>query len=80
MPRHAKSGSGKLRHDPLHVEIDADDQIKKYGNVSRPGKRKGSKNNETEAEEVDYECIISKILLNVACHRRFWIAKLLKRF
>jgi essential nuclear protein 1 len=39
MPRAEKS-SGKTRHDPLHVELDADQRLAKYGNVSQPGKRK----------------------------------------
>jgi essential nuclear protein 1 len=52
MPRTSKNVPGKLRHDPLHVELDADDQIKKYGNVSRPGKRKSAKKSENNEEEV----------------------------
>lgn len=55
MPRQAKGASGKLRHDPLHVELDADDQLAKYGNVSRPGKRKNTKKSEEVPEEV---CLI----------------------
>jgi essential nuclear protein 1 len=57
MPRQAKGTSTKPRHDPLHVEIDADDQLAKYGNVSRPGKRKNAKKSEETQEEV---CMTTK--------------------
>lgn len=30
----------KPRHDPLHVELEADSTLKQYGRVSRPGRRR----------------------------------------
>ena len=45
MPRAAKP-TGKMRHDPLHVQLKEDEIYEKYGNVSRPGKRKKSKKDE----------------------------------
>ncbi|KAJ8698269.1 snoRNA-binding rRNA-processing protein, variant 2 [Pleurotus ostreatus] len=41
MPRALKSG--KPRHDPLHVQLDDDELLAKYGRVSQPGKRKKSR-------------------------------------
>jgi essential nuclear protein 1 len=70
MPRTSKNAPGKLRHDPLHVEIDADDQVKKYGNVSRPGKRKSTKRSEGNEEEVGKTCFTDEFALTVACHRQ----------
>jgi essential nuclear protein 1 len=71
MPRTSKNAPGKLRHDPLHVELDADDQIKKYGNVSRPGKRKSAKKPENNEEEVSGKDFTEGLTLIVACHRPF---------
>lgn len=49
MPRVAKPS--KQRHDPLHVELEADDSLKKFGRVSKPGKRRARQEQE-ENEEV----------------------------
>lgn len=53
MPRAAKADNIK-RHDPLHVQLRADELHEKYGSVSEPGKRKKARasNVEDEDEEV----------------------------
>lgn len=66
MPRTSKNAIGKPRHDPLHVEIDADEQIKKYGNVTRPGKRKSNKKNDNEEEETLLDSKTSRKILQLA--------------
>ena len=52
MPRIQKPTTGKSRHDPLHVDIATDDTYAKYGNVSKPGKRKKSRHSKHDDEEV----------------------------
>ena len=52
MPRAVKP-TGKSRHDPLHVQLREDELHAKYGNVSKPGKRrKGRSADEDENTEV----------------------------
>ena len=55
MPRTQKP-TGKSRHDPLHVDIAADDSLAKHGNVSKPGRRRKSRHdteqNDDEGAEV----------------------------
>ncbi|KAJ8523518.1 hypothetical protein ONZ45_g95 [Pleurotus djamor] len=43
MPRNPKASS-KPRHDPLHIQLDGDDFLEKYGRVSQPGKRRKARN------------------------------------
>lgn len=50
MPRTQKP-TGKSRHDPLHVDIAADDSFAKYGNVSKPGRRKKSRHGTEQSDE-----------------------------
>jgi len=50
MPRTQKP-TGKSRHDPLHVDIAADDSFAKYGNVSKPGRRKKSRHGTEQNDE-----------------------------
>jgi essential nuclear protein 1 len=50
MPRVNKP-SGKSRHDPLLVQLDDDELEAKYGRVSKPGKRKKSKQRLADDEE-----------------------------
>lgn len=45
MPRVQKPT--KPRHDPLHVEIEADSSVRQFGRVTKPGKRRTRE----EAEE-----------------------------
>lgn len=49
MPRSSKP-TGKTRHDPLHVQLREDEVHEKYGNVSRPGKRRKSRKAAEEEE------------------------------
>ena len=51
MPRSLKS-SQKSRHDPLLRDIAADDLYAKYGNVSKPGRRKKTQHDEDGSGEV----------------------------
>jgi essential nuclear protein 1 len=51
MPRTIKP-SQKSRHDPLLRDIAADDLYAKYGNVSKPGRRKKTKHDEDGNGEV----------------------------
>ena len=51
MPRIHKTSTGKSRHDPLHVDIAADDTYAKYGDVSKPGRRKKSRRGEHDDED-----------------------------
>ena len=51
MPRTVSKKGAKERHDPLHVDMDADAHLAKYGRVSKPGKR--SKANAEENENVE---------------------------
>lgn len=64
MPRTQKP-TGKSQHDPLHVDIAADDSFAKYGNVSKPGRRKksthGTEQNDDDRGEV---CPSLSILAN----------------
>ncbi|EPT03099.1 hypothetical protein FOMPIDRAFT_1047090 [Fomitopsis schrenkii] len=50
MPRAVKP-TGKTRHDPLHVQLGEDEVYTKYGRVSRPGKRRKSKDTEEDGED-----------------------------
>ena len=54
MPRAQKS-MGKTRHDPLHVQIGADEVQEKYGRLSRPGKRRKSRPSGPDDEEENGE-------------------------
>lgn len=75
MPRIHNSSTGKSRHDPLHVDIAADDTLAKYGNISKPGRRKKSRHDKHNDEDAGEVC--TDIL---PCYRRlishirpFWI-------
>lgn len=50
-----KAGTGKrkeARHDPLHVQIDADASLRRFGRVSAPDKRKKQADDGAEDEQV----------------------------
>jgi hypothetical protein len=49
MPKAAKST--KQRHTPLHVELDADASVHRFGRVTAPGKRKQKREAEEEQDE-----------------------------
>ena len=46
MPRVSKPT--KPRHDPLHVDLEQDDSLRRFGRVSRPGRRKGNDGEDLE--------------------------------
>jgi essential nuclear protein 1 len=49
MPRAGKPV--KQRHDPLHADVEQDDALRKYGRVTKPGKRK-TKQEDEDGENV----------------------------
>ncbi|KAI0052588.1 Bystin-domain-containing protein [Auriscalpium vulgare] len=57
MPR-VSAAAPKSRHDPLHLDIAADESREKYGNVSRPGKRRKSRPSRSAPEEDDREAVL----------------------
>ena len=57
MPKSAaKPADKKNRHQPLHVEIDLDNDMAKYGRVSQPEKRRRSRKTEDEEREEEVRC------------------------
>jgi essential nuclear protein 1 len=46
MPRVQKPS--KPRHDPLHVEIEADSSVRQFGRVTKPGKRRAREDEQVE--------------------------------
>jgi essential nuclear protein 1 len=50
MPRVGKPQ--KPRHDPLHVELEQDNDLRRFGRVSKPGRKKRGQSDEAEAGEV----------------------------
>lgn len=50
MPRVIKPS--KPRHDPLHLELEGDESIRKFGRVTKPGKRKAKKEEADDDEPV----------------------------
>ena len=76
MPRIHNPSTGKSRHDPLHVDIAADDSLAKYGNVSKPGRRKKlrhDKHNDEDAGEVCVDILPYYRRLIITHIRPFWI-------
>lgn len=62
MPRTTKP-TGKTRHDPLYVQLKEDELQEKYGSVSRPGKRKKTRDeNDDEGGEVREMIILVELL------------------
>lgn len=60
MPRAAKA-AGKMRHDPLHQQLDEDELHAKYGKISKPGKRTKSSlkwDNEKERDGVSMALLL----------------------
>ena len=51
VPKSAKSADKKNRHQPLHVAIDQENDMAKYGRVSLPGKRRRSRKSEEQERE-----------------------------
>ncbi|KDQ20623.1 hypothetical protein BOTBODRAFT_50695 [Botryobasidium botryosum FD-172 SS1] len=58
MPRVVSSSKpGKVRHDPLHIQLQDDEFLEKYGRVTNPNKRK-SKKSRPEDESNDPDAIL----------------------
>jgi len=55
MPKATKA-TKQQRHTPLHVELDADDSVRRFGRVTAPGKRKKREKEEEEEEAVSIAC------------------------
>jgi essential nuclear protein 1 len=60
MPRTLKPT--KSRHDPLHRDIAADDLYEKYGNVSKPGRRKKTRRASDNDEDGSGEVALSPLV------------------
>jgi essential nuclear protein 1 len=70
MPR-ANKPSGKSRHDPLLVQLDDDELEAKYGRVSKPGKRKKSRQSQADDEENgEVSFPIKTMYMNTECSSR----------
>lgn len=50
----------KPRHDPLHLELEGDESIRKFGRVTKPGKRKAKKEEADDDEPVSRGRISAK--------------------
>jgi essential nuclear protein 1 len=61
MPR-TLNPTPKSRHDPLHRDIVADDQYAKYGNVSKPGRRKKTRHANEHDEDGSAEVVLSRLV------------------
>ncbi|ODO05205.1 essential nuclear protein 1 [Cryptococcus wingfieldii CBS 7118] len=72
MPRVAKQT--KARHDPLHVELEADESIRKFGRAAKAPKRK-PKQDEVETEPKAEDARMSKKILDLARDQQEEIAR-----
>ncbi|WWC70841.1 uncharacterized protein I206_104793 [Kwoniella pini CBS 10737] len=63
MPRMVKPS--KPRHDPLHVQIDADESLRKFGRPSKPSKKK-SQNEDDDDEPKAEDARMSRKILDLA--------------
>lgn len=61
MPRTLKP-TPKSRHDPLHRDIAADDQYAKYGNVSKPGRRKKTRQHDEDGDGSAEVALLSRLV------------------
>ncbi|GFZ45097.1 Uncharacterized protein JCM24511_02823 [Saitozyma sp. JCM 24511] len=74
MPRAAKPS--KQRHDPLHVELEEDDALRRFGRVSKPGKRRADKGDLEEGDEDHGEdARMSRKILDLARDQQEEIAR-----
>ncbi|WOO76754.1 Bystin [Vanrija pseudolonga] len=72
MPRAPKPT--KARHDPLHVAIEADESVRRFGRVTAPGKRKGRVDEDAEAEGQVEDARMSRKILDLAREQQDEIA------
>jgi essential nuclear protein 1 len=56
MPR-IPSKPAKPRHDPLHVDLQQDDALHKYGRLSKPSKKRTEVEDDEGGEGVSYYSI-----------------------
>jgi hypothetical protein len=78
MPR-ATKGVKAPRHDPLYTELDQDEDLKKYGRVSQPGKRSKKKNQRSDDEDEEVGKLFGGWYSNTDWahfHRSFWTHRL----
>ncbi|WWC96175.1 hypothetical protein V866_003042 [Kwoniella sp. B9012] len=64
MPRVVKPT--KQRHDPLHVQIDADESLRKFGRPSKPSKKKSREDEELDDEPKAEDARMSRKILDLA--------------
>ncbi|WVF68914.1 hypothetical protein IAT40_003688 [Kwoniella sp. CBS 6097] len=63
MPRAARPT--KPRHDPLHVQLDADESLRKFGRPSKPSKKRNSQEEEEDQPRAE-DARMSKKILDLA--------------
>ncbi|WVR06441.1 hypothetical protein IAU60_003472 [Kwoniella sp. DSM 27419] len=63
MPRVARPT--KPRHDPLHVQLDADESLRKFGRVSKPSKKRATEDDEEDQPRGE-DARMSKKILDLA--------------
>ncbi|KAK4684095.1 essential nuclear protein 1, partial [Tremellales sp. Uapishka_1] len=56
----------KPRHDPLHVELQADESVNKYGRVTKPGKRRAKDEGDDDGEGRGEDARMSRKILELA--------------
>ncbi|WWC88467.1 uncharacterized protein L201_003378 [Kwoniella dendrophila CBS 6074] len=64
MPRVVKPS--KSRHDPLHVQIDADESLRKFGRPSKPSKKSAMDDDEFDDEPKAENARMSRKILDLA--------------
>ncbi|WWC62668.1 uncharacterized protein I303_105265 [Kwoniella dejecticola CBS 10117] len=64
MPRVGKPS--KPRHDPLHVQIDADESLRKFGRPSKPSKKKAQDDDDFDDEPKAEDARMSRKILDLA--------------
>ncbi|KAL0255766.1 hypothetical protein I308_100573 [Cryptococcus tetragattii IND107] len=73
MPRVIKPS--KPRHDPLHLELEGDEAIRKFGRVAKPGKRKAKKDEADDDEPRAEDARMSKKILDLARDQQEEVAR-----
>ncbi|BEJ17329.1 hypothetical protein CspHIS471_0607300 [Cutaneotrichosporon sp. HIS471] len=66
MPKAGPGKKGGVRHDPLHVQIDADASLRRFGRVSAPEKRKKRQDAGSDDEQRPEDARMSRKILDLA--------------
>ncbi|WVQ80698.1 hypothetical protein IAT38_002803 [Cryptococcus sp. DSM 104549] len=73
MPRVVKPQ--KPRHDPLHVSLEADESIRKFGRVSKPSKKRATNDDEDDDQPRGEDARMSKKILDLARDQQNEVAR-----